>query len=252
MKKNKFLRLASVMLMLCLITTCAISGTFAKYTTSGTATDVARVAKWGIGVTVTGAEAFATSYTNVTSNTELNTNLDGNDGTDSDDLLAPGTSGTLTEVTISGQPEVTTDVTVTVNLNLGANWTVNSAVYCPVEFTVGTVKYVVGTGEDTSTLKHCATTAALELAVEKAIIDGVLGNVEDANVTSGSSSRTRQFTPNNNFGDNTVDVSVGWNWAFTGNDNAKDTVLGNTIGDGNADNDPTIAFTISVTVDQVD
>ena len=30
MKKNKILRLASVMLMLCLITTCAISGTFAS------------------------------------------------------------------------------------------------------------------------------------------------------------------------------------------------------------------------------
>ena len=54
MKKNKFMRLASVMLMLCLITTCAISGTFAKYTTSGTATDTARVAKWGVGVEVDG------------------------------------------------------------------------------------------------------------------------------------------------------------------------------------------------------
>ena len=59
MKKNKFMRLASVMLMLCLITTCAISGTFAKYTTSATATDTARVAKWGVKVVVTGKEAFA-------------------------------------------------------------------------------------------------------------------------------------------------------------------------------------------------
>ena len=64
MRKNKFLRLASVMLMLCLITTCAISGTFAKYTTSDEALDSARVAKWGVAVQVLGndVEMFKPEY----------------------------------------------------------------------------------------------------------------------------------------------------------------------------------------------
>ena len=45
--KNKFLRLASILMMACLMTTCVISGTFAKYVSTTTASDSARVAKWG-------------------------------------------------------------------------------------------------------------------------------------------------------------------------------------------------------------
>ena len=47
MKKNVMMRAASALLVAVLLTTCAISGTFAKYTTSATGTDKARVAKWG-------------------------------------------------------------------------------------------------------------------------------------------------------------------------------------------------------------
>ena len=47
MKKNKIMRLASALLVLTLMTTCAISSTFAKYTTSTNGEDSARVAKWG-------------------------------------------------------------------------------------------------------------------------------------------------------------------------------------------------------------
>ena len=46
MLKNKYLKLAAILLILCMVTTCGISGTLAKYTTGGTATDSARVAKW--------------------------------------------------------------------------------------------------------------------------------------------------------------------------------------------------------------
>ena len=47
MIKNKAMRLGYVMLVLALLTTCAISGTFAKYTASSETKDVARVAYWG-------------------------------------------------------------------------------------------------------------------------------------------------------------------------------------------------------------
>lgn len=47
MKKNKMMRLASCLLVAILLTTSVISGTFAKYTTSSTGTDSARVATWG-------------------------------------------------------------------------------------------------------------------------------------------------------------------------------------------------------------
>lgn len=47
MKKNKAMRLASALMVLTLLTTCVISSTFAKYTTSANGEDSARVAKWG-------------------------------------------------------------------------------------------------------------------------------------------------------------------------------------------------------------
>ena len=49
MKKNRMMRLASILLVLVLLSTSVISGTFAKYTSSATVTDNARVAYWGFG-----------------------------------------------------------------------------------------------------------------------------------------------------------------------------------------------------------
>ena len=47
MKKTKLMRAALLLLVLTLITSCFVGGTFAKYTTSATGSDTARVAKWG-------------------------------------------------------------------------------------------------------------------------------------------------------------------------------------------------------------
>ncbi len=50
MKKNKTMRLASCLLAVTLLTTCVISGTFAKYTSSAKGDDSAVVAAWSIEV----------------------------------------------------------------------------------------------------------------------------------------------------------------------------------------------------------
>lgn len=68
MKKNMFLRVASVLLVLTLLSACAISGTFAKYTASSEGTDSARVAYWGFtsnntNNTIVLDDLFMTSYT---------------------------------------------------------------------------------------------------------------------------------------------------------------------------------------------
>ena len=82
MKKNRMMRLASVLLVLCLLTTSVISGTFAKYTTSIESEDSARVAKWGFGTaTIDIEELFDDEYTNVAA------------GSDEQAIIAPGTSG---------------------------------------------------------------------------------------------------------------------------------------------------------------
>ena len=90
------MRLGSAMLVLALITTCAIATTFAKYTTSATGNDTARVAYWGwtntSGYLSSSADLnlFATSYAkDDTSATSTNTVSSSND----QNVVAPGTEG---------------------------------------------------------------------------------------------------------------------------------------------------------------
>ena len=84
MKKNRMMRLASILLVCVLLTTSVISGTFAKYTTTVSDSDAARVAKWGFEpATMNLDNLFLGSYTNVVSN-------------NGDDVIAPGTEGSTT------------------------------------------------------------------------------------------------------------------------------------------------------------
>ena len=90
MKKMSFMRMAALMLLLCLASTCAISGTFAKYTTEATGTSTARVAYWGFtdGGTIEITNLFATSYTGVGNNTNVVSNTD--------NIIAPGSTNSAT------------------------------------------------------------------------------------------------------------------------------------------------------------
>ena len=82
MKKMSFMRMAALMLLLCLASTCAISGTFAKYTSTATGSDNARVAKWGWDTTTLAVDMFDTAYaTDVKSG-------------DTTNVIAPGTTAT--------------------------------------------------------------------------------------------------------------------------------------------------------------
>ena len=83
MKKNRFLKVACAMVILCLITTCAVSTTFAKYTTGGSASDEARVAKWGVKLSMVGDTIFANQYEDVTNGITVEATTD---------VVAPGTS----------------------------------------------------------------------------------------------------------------------------------------------------------------
>ncbi|MBR4289275.1 MAG: hypothetical protein IKT52_01390 [Oscillospiraceae bacterium] len=108
MKKNRMMRLASVLLVLTLLTTSVISGTFAKYTTTDSASDSARVAKWGIDVTV-GGNLFGQYYdaNGATNSDKIVASSTSVASFDDDNLVAPGTKNdTGFEVKITGTPEV--------------------------------------------------------------------------------------------------------------------------------------------------
>ena len=127
MKKNKALRAASALLVLTLLTTSIIGGTFAKYTTSGSVNDTARVAKWGVDITTSGAlysDAYAIA-TAAAGEANLPATWVANPGEDSitvaaatksDNIVAPGTKsyGNGLSFGISGVPEVAVTVKTTI------------------------------------------------------------------------------------------------------------------------------------------
>lgn len=117
MKKNKMMRIASFLLVAVLMSTCAISGTFAKYVTSDSATDSAKVAKWGVEVTTTGA-LFANAYKDIPVNYAAEDNDDTitvRAFTESANVVAPGTKNeTGMTFVLTGTPEVDVNVSIVV------------------------------------------------------------------------------------------------------------------------------------------
>ena len=103
MKKNRMMRLASILLVLVLMTSSVVGGTFAKYTTGNNASAEARVAYWGFETPATiQFDLFAHNDTGVLKN----------------GLLAPGTEKTIDFEFINSKlgdraPEVDYQVTVT-------------------------------------------------------------------------------------------------------------------------------------------
>ena len=164
MKKNRMMRLASMLLVAVLMTTCTISGTFAKYVTKGEASDTARVAKWGVTVTPNGT-IFAKEY-DVDDGTYSGTGDKSVISSDEWDVIAPGTTKSMTEVQITGTPEVATRVTYDADVALDGDWIVAGDEYCPIIFTVEGKTYgMYGMPADYT----FGTMDVLEQAVEEAI-----------------------------------------------------------------------------------
>jgi hypothetical protein len=253
MKKNKFMRLASVMLMLCLITTCAISGTFAKYTTNGKAQDSARVAKWGMVITVTGDNAFADAY-----DVGAGVKTVVSQGATGDSVVAPGTYGILATVAIDGRPEVSTKLTTKIDLDL-TNWNAtynngtNTVPYCPIVFTVGAETYgltKIKEADGLAVVDHQYNTIAeLETAVIDAILNKVYAGEAATDITPAGDIDKVVYKDYNAQGmvDFTPDFTVSWGWAFEGGYDTSDTALGDQTGTV-----PQISFSIDITAEQID
>lgn len=239
MKKNLMMRIASIMLIAVLITTCGISGTYAKYVTSDDATDTARVAHWGVVTTVTGS-AFAEEY-----ETDLDPAAKDKNGNDitkvvvtstNEKLVAPGTEGTFVGVAVTGSPEVAvninTEATVTLN-----GWTLTGdTFYCPIVITINGTEYC---GLDYSSATNFV--GALESAIETA--NGNYAANTDLSTVTG------------------LNGNYTWKWAFEDTihsththgagtqTDGKDTELGNQAANGFLNN---ITISVETTVTQID
>lgn len=158
MKKNKIMRLASALLVLTLMTTCAISSTFAKYTTSQSGSDSARVAKWGFTDTasqITLTDLFKTAYDkNVTGKA---------------DVIAPGTTNKANfafayNTTDNGAeaPEVAYTFTVStegskiddsIKNNPNIQWKLDNGAWGTWDDMIAAIKALSGTESGTKTYK---------------------------------------------------------------------------------------------------
>ena len=107
MKKNTFMRVASALLVAVLPTTCAIAGTFAKYTTEVEASATARVAKWAF--TLEGA-SIANDFTfDLFDYTDGNVDVNGLN--DDAKVIAPGTTGEFA-IDLTNNSEVNAQYTI--------------------------------------------------------------------------------------------------------------------------------------------
>lgn len=220
MKKNIAMRLASGLMLSCLLSTCVISGTFAKYTTSETTSDTARVAKFGVEIEANGA-TFAKIYENdvaADAGTEVKADVK---------VVAPGTKGSMAAMTISGIPEVAVEVKYEATLTL-TGWDINGAeadgYYCPIIITVNETSY---NGNDYATADLFAA----------AVVGAINGYTKTYDAGQNLSDEAIVATPD-----------VSWEWKINGGvdqTDTNDTILGDA---GTAE----IVLSILTTVSQVD
>lgn len=235
-KKNWTLRAAVLMLALVLITSCFVGGTFAKYVTSGSGTDSARVAKFGVTVTANG-DVFAKEYA-TDDQTVVGTIAKSVISTDK--VVAPGTTsnGDFVAATITGTPEVAVRVSYkldTATLQL-ENWKdADDEFYCPLVFRVKN-----NNGNTVISGMEFQTADAMKAALVNAV-----------------AAYTKDYAPGTDLSGKAADtLTISWEWPFeTGTDtdkpanNVKDTFLGNEAAAGRA---ATVSLTLATTVTQID
>lgn len=237
MNRNRLMKASAFLLVSTMATSCFVGSTFAKYVSEGEGEDSARVAKWGVEVTVTG-DGFKTVY----GKDDYKSNVDGNTVISSTEekVVAPGTKGTFGGVKISGKPEVAVKVETIATVDL-SGWNVadSDEFYCPLKFTVG----------DTTIngLDYSSSTAGGE------------GSFENAIKTAIQEATTKEVAAGTDLSTVGDDITYSWEWPFEGStgkvanqDDELDTILGDNAADGDTGNDPTIKITVKTTVTQID
>lgn len=134
MKSNKMMKLAMCLLVAVALTTCSVSGTFAKYASEVTVSDTARVAKWDIKINNVKQDQWSNSVVfDLFSYTDANVDVD---GTGNEKVIAPGTTGEFT-FTIANASEVTANYEIAI-----AETNANNI---PIEYKVGNGAWTVPT-----------------------------------------------------------------------------------------------------------
>lgn len=222
MKRNHTLKLATGLMALTMITTCFVGNTFAKYTSHAEGRDVARVAKWGVQVDVTGSSMFKTEYTGTDDKITVKSS-------DINNVVAPGTKGEGLTFSVKGTPEVATKLDMYCEgEDIFFKYMGDSETYYPIKYSL----YKVQDGSQIPVLKD----------VTFAQISEKLGKLDDTT-----------FAPNE-----TIDMEyfLTWEWPFESGHDDYDSTLGDKMANGEFGDFETfnnlLNATIAITVEQVD
>lgn len=194
--KLKTMKIGLILAASALVTCCAVGGTLSKFSVGNGSYDGARIAKFGVKIEANGA-AFSRSYES--QNTQM-ARMITNSVVSTDQVVAPGTSGKVATMTISGTPEVAVAVNYRATFAV-TNWEDEEGnFYCPLEITVGETS-IYG--------RQYTSHINFEEAVQNAI-----------------QSCSAEYEAGTDLSEAAIPV-ISWAWAFEGNDDIKDTYLGN-------------------------
>jgi len=250
MKKNTMMRIASFLLIAVLLSTSAISGTYAKYVTMDKGADKARVAKFGVAVEIDDKSGFNTEY--ATDDTSRYSGTVSVKSSSDEKVVAPGTSsddvnGGVT-FKITGTPEVATQVDIV--------FEVKSDIY------LGTGEYGDPTTADTTDTFEVTTPYYPVVFTLKDSANNVVATGNLATIASAINAKSNKYEPNKTL-DETYTLT--WAWEYGGFDGVTyedrcDTMLGNLAAKDGwnytevAENNfsTVLEYALSITVTQID
>lgn len=243
-KKHWTLRAAGLLFALVLITSCFVGGTFAKYVTSKSASDTARVARFGVVIEAHDNTAFKTTYdTDTAGISSVVTST-------TDSLVAPGTKeDNAVILSITGKPEVAVHVELTMT---GTDVVLNAGTYPDL---------TTAAADDTFTLEndyHPITYTLTKTGAAAPVVTGKLDDIID--YLNGLSDN---YPAKTDLTSTIGEYKLSWEWKF--NDNTivnkdqADTLLGTLVTPGAAslgvdptNYSPSVHFKLTATVTQID
>lgn len=135
-KSSMMVRLVAILTVTMMFTMCFVGGTFAKYTSSGTGSDTATVAKWSFKVgaaDIAATDTFTFNLFNTIKDTDNSNESDINpsDGT----IIAPGTQGSF-DLVIKNESQV--------NATYAIDFSVTNTGNIPVQFSTDGTNWYYG------------------------------------------------------------------------------------------------------------
>lgn len=246
-KKHWTLRAAGLLFALVLITSCFVGGTFAKYVTTGGGHESARVAKFGVTMSVANDKAFKQTYD--TDNASISGTISKSveySGNGDENLVAPGTKGSEPVVlSIKGTPEVAVNVKIAAE---GHDVFLKAGEYLDLTTAADSDKFTLATDY------HPITYTLTKNGAATPVVKGNLNDIVDyLNKRSGNYPAKTDLTSA------IGEYELSWEWKFEGGNDQADTLLGtlaasgpNSLGVNLENYSPQVLLTLTATVTQID